>query len=455
MTEEIRFQEALDYLYSFVDYSRERSDRYGPDAFELDRVRRFLHRLGDPHQAYPTVHIAGTKGKGSVAALIAASLRQAGYRTGLYTSPHLVAFNERIQVDGQPISDSSLVALVERLKPEVQGEPDITTYELMTALGFMHLADQGVDYGVIEVGLGGRLDATNVLMPQVAVITSISLDHTHILGDTLAEIAAEKGGIIKPNVPVVVAPQKPEAGSTLRRIALERAAPLTDVGADWEVEGLDHSLEGQRFRLRPVGGSRPWEELEIPLLGGHQLDNAVTAYAALQILRDRAEQLSDSAIRDGFKSVAWPGRFQVLRRSPAVVIDAAHNRDSAERLARAMLDYFGDRRVRLVIGASEDKDIRGMLAALVPNSAQVILTQAFHPRAADPAEMARIAAEFGGDCEIVTPVIEAVQQAISAAESEEVVLVTGSLFVIGEVLAAWDRLPSGALVSADRSEEPS
>lgn len=455
MGNDIRTQEALDYLYSFVDYSRERSDRYGPDAFELARVRRLLNSLGDPHLKYPTVHIAGTKGKGSVAAFIAASLRQAGYRTGLYTSPHLVTFNERIQVDGAPISDEDLVALVDRLKPAAASEPEITTYELMTALGFMYLADQHVDFGVIEVGLGGRLDATNVLMPVVAVITSISLDHTHILGETLVEIAAEKGGIIKPGVPLVISPQPSEAGETLRAIAAERKAPLVDIGLGWEIEPIDHSLAGQRFRLRPSDGSSSWVELTLPLLGAHQLENAATAYAALQILQGSANKLTAAAIRDGFESVNWPGRFQVLRRSPVVVVDAAHNPDSARRLSQTIADYFDGRHIHLIFGASEDKDIRGMLKTLIPRVDNVILTQAFHPRAADPTVMAEIARELGADAEIQMPVVDSVRAAIAAAQPDDVVLVTGSLFVVGEVLAGMNTPSRNELVTADRSEEPS
>jgi dihydrofolate synthase/folylpolyglutamate synthase len=455
MMDEIRYQEALDYLYSFVDYSRERSDRYGPDAFELDRVRRLLARLGNPHLAYPTVHIAGTKGKGSVAALIAASLQQSGYRTGLYTSPHLVAFNERIQVDGAAISNEDLVALIDRLKPAAASEPDITTYELMTALGFMYMADRQVDYGVFEVGLGGRLDATNVLSPEVAVITSISLDHTHILGDTIAQIATEKGGIIKPGIPVVIAPQRLGAGETLRALASERAAPLVDINVDWEIQTLDHSLEGQRFRLRQTDGKSEWVDLAIPLLGTHQLDNAATAYAALQILKRRAGQLTEVAIQQGFRAVNWPGRFQILRYSPLVVVDAAHNQDSAIRLSQTIADYFDGRNVHLVFGASEDKDIRGMLEALAPVVDEVILTQAFHPRATEPAKMAEIADSLGAVTSISPSVIEGVQAAMAAAKTDEVVLVTGSLFVVGEVLAAWEPSSQGRLATVDRSEEPS
>ncbi|MGA9533627.1 MAG: folylpolyglutamate synthase/dihydrofolate synthase family protein [Anaerolineales bacterium] len=455
MIDRIRYQEALDYLYSFVDYSLERSDRYGPDAFELDRVRRLLDRLGNPHLAYPSVHIAGTKGKGSVAALIAASLRQAGYRTGLYTSPHLVAFNERIQVDGVSISDADLVELIDRLKPAAAAEPEITTYELMTALGFMYLADQQVDFGVIEVGLGGRLDATNVLSPEVAIITSISLDHTHILGDTIAEIAAEKGGIIKPNIPVVIAPQRESAANTLRALASGRKAPLVDIGRDWEVKALEHSLAAQSFRLRPRDGRSDWVELTTPLLGAHQVDNAATAYVALQVLKRKAARLTEEAIHDGFRSVEWPGRFQVLRRSPTVVVDAAHNQDSARRLGRTIAEYFEGKHVWLVFGASEDKDIRGMLEALIPVADHVTLTKAFHPRAADPADMASIAEALGANITINTPVIEGVRDAIAAAKPDDVVLVTGSLFVVGEVLAGWDRTTTENLVIADRSEEAS
>lgn len=436
--DEIRYQEALDYLYSFVDYSRTRSDRYSPESFDLDRVRRLLSELGDPQAKYPTLHIAGTKGKGSVAALCASALQAAGFRTGLYTSPHLVDFTERIQVDGEQIPRAAVVELVELLMPLAADIPEISTYELITALGFEHFARREVDVAVVEVGLGGRLDATNVLKPQVTAITSISLDHTQFLGESLAKIAGEKAGIIKPGVPVVSAPQRPPADRVIESIAERRTAPLLRVGRDWRFEALSHNLKGQRLRVQSgLDGGEVGHELNIPLLGEHQVENAAVASAVLHLLSERGLEVPLEAVRRGFEQVEWPGRFQILSTEPTLVVDCAHNQDSAFRLRQTLEAHFPDRRVQLVFGASEDKDIDGMLRALAPSVQRVYLTKAFHPRAAQPAALEEKAAEHGLDSRRVPNVMTAVSTAVSEAGPTDVVLVTGSLFVVGEVLSRW------------------
>ncbi len=436
--EDIRYQEALDYLYSFVDYSRTRSDRYSPESFDLGRVRRLLSALDDPHTQYPSLHIAGTKGKGSVAAMAASALRAAGHRTGLYTSPHLIDFTERIQVNGEQIPKDRLVALVELMKPLAAEIPEISTYELITALGFVHFAHEQVDIAVIEVGLGGRLDATNVLHPRAAVITSISLDHTQFLGDTLEKVAGEKAGIIKPGVPVVMAPQPESAARVIEEIAARRNAPLLRVGADWRFESLSSTLHSQRLRLWRTGSEPgPSLELSIPLLGRHQVENAAVAAAALHLISESGLEVPIQAIRQGFAEVEWPGRFQVLSTELAIVLDCAHNRDSAARLRQALKDYFPERVVHMVFGASEDKDIDGMLRELAPSVRRAYMTKAFHPRAAEPSALAASAAHYELKCDLVPDVMTAVANAVGQAGPNDVVLVTGSLFVVGEVLARW------------------
>jgi dihydrofolate synthase/folylpolyglutamate synthase len=448
------FAEALDYLYSFVDYSQERSYRYSADVFDLGRVRQLLHRLGDPQDSYPTIHIAGTKGKGSVASLIASTLVAAGLRTGLYTSPHLVHFTERIRVDGEPIGEEPLARLVEEIKPHVAAVPGLTTFELVTAVGFLHFARAGVAVAVIEVGLGGRLDATNVITPRVAVITSLSYDHMHLLGDRLSDIAREKAGIIKPGVPVVLAPQQQEAEHVVERIAAERAAPLIKVGRDWLYAPGGHDLGHQSLHIwsaaeQPLmdafvesGGGEEWvpPRYEIPLLGYHQVVNAAVAYAALQVLRRAGLPVTDQAVQQGFRQVRWPGRFQILSSDPAVVIDSAHNRDSALKLRLALDDYFPGAPVTLIFGASADKDIPGMLAELLPRVSRLLLTQAVHPRAAEPEEMAHWAHGLGVRAEAVVPVEAALRRALEQARPGEVIVSAGSLFVAGEALAAWERI---------------
>jgi dihydrofolate synthase/folylpolyglutamate synthase len=449
-----RYQEALDYLYSFIDYSLQRSDRYSAEVFELGRVRILLAALGDPQDAYPALHVAGTKGKGSVCALLESSLRRAGYRTGLYTSPHLVRFGERIRVNGEEIGEAELVERVDELRPLVARVPGLTTYEIVTALAFRHFALQEVDAAVVEVGLGGRLDATNVLTPRVAVITSLSYDHMHLLGDRLSDIAGEKAGIIKPGVPVVAAPQQSEAEKVIRRIAAEQGAPLITVGKDWHYAPGTHDLQGQTLYIWSASeqsqmdafvesaGAVEWAppRFEIPLLGHHQVVNAAVAYAALQTARRGGLELPEAAIREGFQSVVWPGRFQVLSETPAVVVDSAHNRDSALKLRIALDDYFPGRPVSLIFGASEDKDIAGMLIELLPRVRRLIVTQAVHPRAADPEALAEMAREFGHRVEVEVPVERALERALESARPEEVIVAAGSLFIVGEILAAWQTI---------------
>jgi len=458
------YQEALDYLYGFIDYSLQRSDRYSAEVFELGRVRKLLAALGDPQDGYPALHVAGTKGKGSVCALLESSLRRAGYRTGLYTSPHLVRFGERIRVNGEEIGEAELVERVDEIRPRVAQVPGLTTYEIVTALAFRHFALEGVDAAVVEVGLGGRLDATNVLTPRVAVITSLSYDHMHLLGDRLSDIAGEKAGIIKPGVPVVAAPQQSEAEKVIRRIAAEQGAPLIMVGEDWHYAPGTHDLQGQTLYIWSASeqsqmdafvesaGAVEWAppRFEIPLLGHHQVVNAAVAYAALQAARRGGLELPEAAIREGFQTVVWPGRFQVLSQAPAVVVDSAHNRDSALKLRIALDDYFPGRPVSLIFGASEDKDIAGMLIELLPRVRRLIVTQAVHPRAADPVALAEMAREFGHPVEVEVPVERALERALESARPEEVIVAAGSLFIAGETLAAWQ---AARTVSPARQEQ--
>jgi len=302
------------------------------------------------------------------------------------------------------------------------------------------------------VGLGGRLDATNVITPQVAVITSLSYDHMHLLGDRLSDIAREKAGILKPGVPVVLAPQQQEAEHVVEQIAAERGAPLIKVGRDWLYAPGGHDLAHQSLHIWSAAeqpdafvesaGGEEWAppRYEIPLLGHHQVVNAAVAYAALRVLRGAGLTLPEDAVRRGFGEVRWPGRFQVLSSDPAVVIDSAHNRDSALKLRLALDDYFPGAPATLIFGASADKDIAGMLEELLPRVSRLILTQAVHPRAAEPEDMARLAHGHGARAEVIAPVEAALRRAIERARPGEVIVSAGSLFVAGEALAAWERV---------------
>lgn len=435
------YQSTLEYLYTFVDYSLVRNFRNSPETFDLGRMRNLAQALGNPQEQYPIIHVAGTKGKGSVSALCASALRVAGYKVGLYTSPHLDDFAERIQFEGQSIPHADLVRLVDENRQVLQSIPRITFFEITTALAFLYFAQQKVTAAVIEVGLGGRLDATNICKPHVTVITSLSYDHIALLGDTLAEIAGEKAGIIKKGVPVVLSPQKEEARRVVERMAQERSAELIQVGRDYQFAALSHSLGGQMLQVWQASsvGEVKSVELEIPLLGAHQVENAATAYTALQIARQQGIVITEEQIQEGFRRTSWPGRFEVLRADPPLVVDCAHNRDSAEKLRKAVDDYFPGKAMVLMFGASEDKDISGMLDELLPRAEQVVLVKSYHPRAADPEKLAELVRQHGKPVQIIPEVTEALAEALRLGANGALVLVTGSIFVAAGARIAWFR----------------
>jgi dihydrofolate synthase/folylpolyglutamate synthase len=439
----LSYPEALDYIYGFTNYEVKPEYRYAPDVIDPTRPKRLLALLGDPQDRYPSIHIAGTKGKGSVAAICASALRAAGLRTGLYTSPHLQRFNERIRIDGRVIPDDELAMLVEEIRPVVDRIDGITTFEVTTALAFLFFAQRQVEVAVVEVGLGGRLDATNVVQPLVSVITSLSLDHTHLLGGTLAEIAGEKGGIIKAAVPVVTAWQPNEALAVLSAIAEERGAPLTVVGRDWWYELDEVTLDGERFRAGKRGESG--DSYDLPLIGEHQALNATVALAALDILRERRPDLGldSKSIRQGLAQVRWPGRFEVISRQPVVVLDGAHNVDSALKLRRALERVFPDQRRILLLGVTAEKDVGGIINALAPAADEIIVTAADHPRAATPADLGRQVRLAGFSCAVSSNVAAGLRMALAMAGPRDVICVTGSLFVAGDALTAWRRLEIG------------
>lgn len=433
-----RYQQALDYIYSFVDFSRTHQQNLAPENFDLGRMRALLARLGDPQAAYPSLHIAGSKGKGSVSAFCAAALQAGGYAVGLYTSPHLKDYEERIQVNGEAIPREALVELVEAIRPHVAAIPRLTTFEITTALAFWYFARRGVDVAVIEVGLGGRLDATNVIAPAVTVITTLLLEHTAILGDTLPQIAAEKGGIIKPGVPLVVAPQPDSALEVLKALAAERGAPLYRLGVDYEFRPLTASLDGQSFQVWPRDSVAASQTLTIPLLGAHQVENAALAYAALDLVdRHAGLRLSPQAVRWGFAHTAWPARFEVLRRQPPLVVDAAHTPGAVRRLQETLDAFFPHQPIWLVLGVSEDKDVAGMLAAFPPRLERVYCTRAAHPRAMVAEELAAQARRAGFAADALAPVSAALFAALADAPADALVLVTGSVFVAASARIAW------------------
>ncbi len=428
MDTENSYNQALDYLYSFVDYSLKHSSELAKADFNLDRMFALMDLLGNPQNQVPIIHVAGTKGKGSTSALCAAALQAAGYTVGLYTSPHLLDYCERIQINGAPISHEQLVELVAEIKPAVLRVPFLTTFEITTALAFLAFAKYGANAAVFEVGLGGRLDATNIVTPKVSVITSLSYDHTAVLGDTLTLIAGEKAGIIKQGVPVVSSPQKDESLAVLERVAKLKNAALTLVGRDVKFELVESSLEGQTFNVQCL-------TFRVPLLGSHQIENAATAYAALKA---SGIPISDEQIQKGFSLVKWSARFEVARRDPPVIFDSAHNQDSFEKLRETLDAYFPDKKVYLIFGASEDKNILAMFAALKPKIQKIIITRADHPRALEVDQIQQLANQAGAESEAVTPVKSALARALELSSKDgSIVLSAGSMFVTAEVMSAW------------------
>jgi len=426
----VNYQAALSYILSFTDYEKLPAFLYTAANFDLRRMAELLQRVGNPHLTSPAIHLAGTKGKGSTAAMIASALSAAGYRTGLYTSPHLHTFRERITIDGEMIAEEEFSALTQRLQPEIDGVNrrhnygELTTFEILTALAFAFFRERRVDFQVLEVGLGGRLDATNVVMPRLSVITSISLDHAAVLGDSLAEIAREKAGIIKPGALVVSAPQPSEAEGVIEEVCRHNRAGLIVVGRGVTWRKLTSDLAGQSFEVTGKAGSY---QLTIPLLGGHQLENASTAVAALEALAIGADDIAR-----GLAQVRWPGRLEILRHEPLFLVDGAHNADSARRLKEAIEEYLSFDRLILIAGASSDKDIAGIVGELAPLSSLIIVTRSRHPRALAPALLLEELERQGAKGEMAEGVSSAVERALAIAKPGDLICATGSLFVAAE-----------------------
>ncbi|MCL0059200.1 bifunctional folylpolyglutamate synthase/dihydrofolate synthase [Dehalococcoidia bacterium] len=428
----MNYQAALDYILSFTDYERWPGFGYAA-RFDLQRMEDLLRRLGSPHLGTRTVHIAGSKGKGSTAAMIASALTVAGFRTGLYTSPHLHTMRERIRIDGQLIAEHEFAGLLFEMKPEIEATnrgqtEELSTFEILTAMAFHHFQKQRADFLVVEAGLGGRLDATNVVSSEVCVVTSISRDHTAVLGDTIPQIAAEEAGIIKPGVTVVSSPQVAEAAKVIRKLCLKKGAELIMGGEEITWQGRESSLDGQSLEVR---GRKGEYHLTIPLLGEHQIENAATAVAALEAL-----DIGKDHIISGLANVYWPGRVEVLTKEPLLIADGAHNDDSARRLREALERYFEFDRAILVMGISADKDSPAIIAELAPFFDKVITTAARHPRAATAEALAGEFARHGVEAQAIENVAQAVSQALAEAGKRDLICATGSLFLVAEVIEA-------------------
>ncbi len=446
------YAEALQYLDSFLNYEQTVQYHY-PEAFSLDRVRALLSRLGDPQNRYPTLHVAGTKGKGSTCVFAASILQAAGLRTGLYTSPHLFSIRERFQINGVPISEPEMTGVVDALR-RVSPEKELTYFEVTTACAFLHFARSGVDAAVIEVGLGGRLDATNVLNPAVTAITPVSLDHMDKLGNTLAQIAGEKAGIVKSGIPVVVSPQPPEAVETIERTAQKQGAPLHRLEREVSVREPKISLQGSTASFQtPV---RLYRQVQVPLLGRHQLINAAAAIRLTELFAERGAvpALSEESVTQGIARVRWPGRCQLVEGTPPVILDGAQNAESARVLKETVRELFPGRPVILIVGTSADKDLEGMAGVWGAWAKRVILTRAAHPRAASLDSLEKAFAAAAVSVERSESVDEALQKAKEKTAPGDLIAVSGSLFVAGEALKRLSSVDGGPGREQPRSRPP-
>jgi dihydrofolate synthase / folylpolyglutamate synthase len=441
------YDEAIAWWYGCIDYERRAPQ---PADLKLEHMRTLLEWMGNPHRDLRIVHVAGSKGKGSISAMLAAVLQQAGYRTGLFTSPHLNSVEERIQVDGEPISAGEMASLLTEVRAAAGSKLQPTFFEVGTALGFLHFLRRRMDVAVVEVGLGGRFDSTNVCQPCLSVITSISYDHTKILGSKLEQIAFEKAGIIKPGRPVISGALTREARPVIERIAHERGCRLAELGRDFHLH-YEPGKAGERLpRVTIRTREKVWPEMELGLFGAHQAANAAVVVACVEELRAQGLTIPTQAVAAGLARVFWPARLEVLARSPWVVLDCAHNTASIEALIDTLNDSFPPGRRILIFASSSDKDIPGMLRLLAPQFDQFLLTEFSHnPRAASAAEMAALLGEIADIPQrVCASPAQAWEIARGMARPNDLIAIAGSVFLAGELRPLLLAEPQNSLPAA-------
>ncbi len=433
------YASALHYVLSFTNLAFMRHIPYSERTVNLERIEHLMRALGNPHTRFAAVHVAGSKGKGSTAAAIAAALRHAGLRPGLYTSPHLHTFRERIQVDGHLIPPERWAAIVERLQSLVDTLPVRPhTFDLLTAIAFQYFAEENVPLAVVEVGLGGRLDSTNIVRPAVCAITTLDLEHTTILGPTLRHIAREKGGIIKPHVPVIVAPQPPEAIEVLETMADDHRAPFILMGDAWQYRVRDAFPHG--IYVDVIGPDVTYEDVFVSLRGRHQGVNAAVAIAVLHTLAQQGWPIREAHIRAGLATVRWPARLEILQERPVLLLDAAHTLKSMRLLVDNVDRWFAGRRVHAVFGVSEDKPVAELLDILWDRVETLVITRSEHPRAASPDYILHHLPDTAGpDVRVCARVEEALAEALALANPDDVICVCGSIFLAAAVRELWAR----------------
>jgi len=451
------YEEALAFLYKAIDYEKLISYQYNASTFSLDRMVKMLEYAGNPHKSFPSIHITGTKGKGSTAIMMSIILEHAGLVSGLFTSPHLVDLKERIQIDRQNISEQEFTDNLDDLRPYIQNLRDIepsaspTFFEILTAVAMLYFKKKQVNMAVLEVGLGGRLDSTNVVMPQVSVITNVGLDHTAILGNTLSSIAYEKAGIIKQGVPVVSAVEVPEALSVIEKTCKEKNARLYLLGRDiWISEcgmrnadlPLNPKVPNPKSERGLMCTIKTWRhtypEIFLPLIGAHQAKNCALVLGALEIMREQGTiSIDDETIRNALAHVHCPARVEVIEKNPLIILDYAHTVDSMKFLRESLVGNFTFNKLILILGFAQDKDLDNILNEIVTVGDAIIVTRSKNPRAAPPEDLyQRIERLCGKQSKITDNTQDAVIAAKRMASKEDLICITGSAYVAGEAMQA-------------------
>jgi dihydrofolate synthase/folylpolyglutamate synthase len=421
------YKEAIKYLYNLKIYGM---------SLGLERIEFLLKSLGSPQENMKAIHVAGTNGKGSVCAMLSSVLSSAGYKVGLFTSPHLLEFEERIRINGEPVSKKKLCSLVDRVKPiassmvEDHDFEHPTFFEMATAMAFSHFFDENVDFAVIEVGLGGRLDATNVISPLICVITSVSLDHTHVLGTTLGEVAREKAGIIKEGIPVICGIEQEEIIKMIEDICQKKHCQVLFSKNQGGYNLKEKNVDYQVFDIH-LNGSQ-YTDLNIPLLGEHQLKNAQIAIMSTELLKGMGMDIKEEDLREGLAKTKWPGRLQIIQKNPTIILDCAHNPSGMKALGSVINDMFGRTKKILIIGIMRDKDIPGIVKEAGSFADLMIITKPKFERAAEPEHIQKWAKKYCEDVKIIQNVAEAVNFSKSTTEPEDVVIISGSIFNVGE-----------------------
>ena len=458
------YGDALAFLYKAIDYEKLISYQYNASTFSLDRMVKMLEYMGNPHKSFPSIHITGTKGKGSTSIMMSTILGHAGLTTGLFTSPHLVDLKERIQINHQNISEYEFTSNLNELRPYIQHLRETETaasptfFEILTAIAMLYFKKKLVEMAVLEVGLGGRLDSTNVVIPHVSIITNVGLDHTAILGNTLSSIAYEKAGIIKQGVPVVSAVESPEALLVIEKTCKEKDARLYLLGRDIWVEEVQ-SIHENKSQLHEVRNPKPetrnpkserglvckirtwrhtYTDIFLPVVGAHQAKNCALVLGALEIMREQGTiSIDDETIRDAFAHVHCPARIEVVGENPLIILDYAHTVDSMKFLRESLLGNFTFNKLILVLGFSQDKDLDNILKEIVTVGDLIIVTRSKNPRAAPPEDLSqRIESLCGKQPEITDNTQDAVIAAKRLASKEDLICITGSVYVAGEAMQA-------------------